>query len=412
MTIKDIKLDKIGMWLLLAFVAVCPIFYDTANVRGVGTLRLGQEQMYQLGATILFTIVFLENIYLAIFFLWCITLYFYFNFPPIAGNYVVNIFWGLLIYQIVYKLVDFKNVRKVFNVIACLAALNMLWIGLQFLNVDLIFLDKAGAVKTYSHDFTGLMGLKAHMGIFFALAVPIVCYYRIWLAIPLFIPIYLSDCSVAMVGGISALLFAIWFQSRKLCIILTLLLGILGSIYIARDIKLSGEMFTNRLSLWKVSLRDAFKHPITGWGLDSFRNMGTFKPFMYFANARTGESGTVSAQALKMHNETGKLPPMDFIKDGDSINPWDHPHNEYISLLYETGMVGVVIIGFLLVNIIHRFYPNDFIIPLAGYFIVILVVSIGQFPFHVARNGAHIPIFLAIYYKLTDLSKEMELSHD
>ena len=411
MRLKDIRLNNVGIVSLLSFMALCPIFYDTAHKQQYGQLRLGQEQFYQLGATVLFAIVFLENIYLSLFLLWSIALYCYFNFPSIGGDYIQNIFWGLVLYQIAYKLINKDNVESVFKMVLVICALNMVWLALQLNHIDLIFLEEGKQI--YTHDYVGLMGLKAFMGVFFALCLPIMAYFNPWLAVFFFIPIYLSDCSVAVLGGIASFIFTLWFKSKKLSLILILLLGIAGGLYVKRDVGSQGEMFVDRFSLWKVTMRDAFKHPFTGWGLDSFSHMGDFKPFMYFKNARTNETRAVGIEALRFHRETGQFPPMGtFVSKGDSINPWDNPHNEYVGLFYEFGLIGTLIILFMKRDMWMRFVPKPKIIALAGFFISLAIISLGQFPLHVARTACYIPIFLGIYYKLTDEDNLIQRSID
>jgi O-antigen ligase len=169
-------------------------------------------------------------------------------------------------------------------------------------------------------------------------------------------------------------------------------------------------MFEGRYKMWKVVLRDAFKHPIMGWGLDSFRNAGTFKPFIYMQNAMTRETKAVSLSAIQVYNETGVMPPMPgFIKQGDALDIWDNPHNEYIMLFYEFGLVGVILFGLFCSDIVKRFYVTDELIAIIGVFIVFLIISTGQFPFHVVRLGYIFPVLVGAYYKINEEIKQGEL---
>ena len=394
MTIKNLNLKDLGLKLFFAFICICPVFFDPYKSAG---LRLHQEQFFQLGAVILFAVVFLESIHLALFLFWSIFIYAYYGFPPIGGAYVMNIFFGCLLYQVAYKLIDRDNLRSFYRAILWLCVLNIVWMIFQKLNIDPIFMNKG----EYSKDLVGLFGLKAFMGMFLALSIPFVARLNIWLPLAFFVPIYLSDCSVAVVAGAASYLFALFFDYKKMfwSFLIVLLVG--GCFYVAKDTK--NGMFTDRFSVWLVSTRDAFKHPIVGWGLDSFRNMGEVKPFIYMKNVRTNESRAVSIKEIQVYKESGVFPPMgDFIKDNDTLNPWDHPHNEYVSLLYEFGLIGVLIFVCLCVDLFKGFYPNDDLIALMGFFIGVLIISTGQFPFHVARIGYLIPIVLGIYKKLTD----------
>ena len=229
----------------------------------------------------------------------------------------------------------------------------------------------------------------------------------LWLSALFLIPAYFSECSVAVLAIVVVIIFNAYHKSRKLFITLFILFGLLAAGYGIHDyVPQKGQMFIDRVSLWKVSLRDAAKHPIIGWGLDSYRNVGSFKNFLYFKNNRTQESRAISYEALKINQETGKFPPMgDFIKEGDSINPWDHPHNEFISLFYEFGFIGCLIIWLFFYDIQKRFVVLNDLLTCAGVFIVFIVTSLSQFPIHLAKFAVFAMVFLGIYYKLTDIFK-------
>lgn len=396
MTLKSLKFNDIGLKLFMAFIVICPIFYDPSKML---TLRTYQEQFFQLGITVLFAVVLLESIHLSLFLLWAVFLYAYYGFPPIGGNYVMNIVWGCLLYQIAYKVMDRRNIHVFYKCVIGVALLNLVWVLLQISGVELIFLSKG----EYNSQPVALLGLKAFMGMFFALSIPFLCRYSTWAPILFFVPIYLSECSVAMAAGVVSYLFHLFYYQRKAFWVGLVVLTLAAGAYIARDTK-SG-MFTDRFNLWKVTLRDAFKKPVVGWGLDSFRNVGEVKPFIYFKNVRTLESKKVYfKEMVHVRENKGQFPDTmkDFVQDGDTIDPWDHPHNEYVSLFYEFGLVGVVIFACLALGVWRAFYPSDDLICLMGFFIGVLIISTGQFPFHVARIGYLVPIVLGIYKKLTD----------
>ncbi len=400
MTIKDVRLDNVGLKLFLLFLFLCPIFYDTQKVFHLTSLRINQEQFFQLGACVLFAVVILENIYLSAFLMWSVCLYAYYGFPPIGGPIVINIFWGCMIYQVSHKLITSDNIEKVFKAILWLAVANIVWLSLQFLNIDLIFMRD----KAYNADLVGLMGLKCFMGMFFAICIPILAYFSWPLATLLFIPIYFSESSVAVVGGAIGLLFVVFYHSKKSFITLLAIFALAGSLYVANDTK--AGMFDGRFKMWKVVLRDAFKHPVMGWGLDSFRNMGTFKPFLYLQNATTRETKAISSETLKLYTELGVFPPMpEFIQQGQVLDAWDNPHNEYIQLFYEFGSVGILIFLLFCLDVAQLFAPTAELTTLLAVFLVYLIISTGQFPFHVVRLGYLFPVLLGAYYKINEENK-------
>lgn len=390
MTIRQINFSNLHRILLFLFIAVCPIFYYNGRAFGSQTLRLGQEQFFQLGITVL--IIFLiDNVYLGLFLAWSVFLYAFFNFTT-GGVYVMNLMMACLLYHITYKFLDPKDIKTVFKILLGLCVLNVIWMLMQYFDFELIW--KRSADGAWARDLVGLMGIKAALGMLFALCIPLACYFHTFLGILLFIPMYFSQSSNALVAGMIGLLFHLYHRSKKLFAITLLLCIFAGGYYVSQDSK--ANMFTNRFNLWKVSLRDAFDHPIAGWGLDSFRNINPVKNFMYFENAQTN-------QVSRAMYEDGKfnLSP-EFIKPGQIADPWDNPHNLFVSLMFEFGLFGIVILTLLVIDIFKRF--NAYVpeqLALLGFMIVLLVLSIGQFPFFLTRIGYLAPVMYALYMKIT-----------
>lgn len=409
MTIKDLKINakNIPMKCLLAFMFICPVYYNNGKYMGFFQNRIEKEEIFQLGATILFSVIILENVYLSAFLIWSAFLYAYFNFPSIGGNYVINIFWGCLIYQMVYMVVNKENYEKVFDAILWFCAANLILIFLQLNNFDTFYTQKLNNGISNAQP-VGFMGIKAHMGILFALALPLMARKNTWVALVFFVPIYISECSVAMVGGIAAFLFHLYenefYMTRKKFLAFLLVFSVAGGLYVWHDSK--ARMMTNRLNVWKLALKDALVHPLTGWGLDSFRNVGEFKPFLYFSNNVTNE-----ATKFAYDKENNKWIPtkgfqVPYRFEGEkqipNVSPWDNPHNEYVGLFYEFGLFGLLLLIAFFKNIRRRYFSTGACSAACGFFIALLIVSTGQFPFHVARLAYLIVIMLAIYYKITD----------
>lgn len=383
-----------GLRAFLLFLALTPIFFCSVQNNGNATLRIAQEQMFQIGTTVLYAIVILDNIYLAGLLIWAVFVYGYYQFPQIGGNYVINILWGCILYQVAYQLANEENIKKIFNVILGVCAFNILWVALQKADFDFIFFNLNSGLP--QNDLVGLMGLKAFMGCLFAMFIPVLASVNVWLTPAFFLPIYLSESSVAMVGGIAGLLFHLWHNSKKAFSILIVILTVGGGLYVQRDTH--ANMFTDRFGVWKVSLRDAVKHPIVGYGLDSFRNVGLVKPFLYFKNYRTNKS-----EAFQFHPETQSfVSPKNFSLPTDACDPWDNPHNEFVSIIYEAGLVAMAIICFFMWDIKRRFSgtPNE--VAIMGFFISLFIICTGQFPLHVTRLGVFVPVMLGVYYRITD----------
>lgn len=408
MTLSKLKINDIGTWILGLIMTIIPIQYFYSPEFGVSSLRISQAQTFEICALVLFATFILQNVYLSLFLIWAIFQYAFLGFPGPVGATVLSILSGCMIYQATYAIVNEENVHKVFSFMIFIALFNMFYMIMQGFNWELLYMEFS-SIGTYQHQLLGFMGLKAVTGMLFAMAMPFFAFRYPKLAGGLFIPIYVSECSSAMIAAIVAYLWQIWYISKKWFIILTAFLLIGGSIYALNDSK--AGMFTDRVNMWKVVLRDAVHKPILGYGPDSFRCVTSNKQFMYWKNVRTAETGRIDVRDTVEYNNTHNynLDKYKFFKAGDSLDCWDNPHNEFIQLFYEFGIVGVLILCFFIYDIKRRFNRAiSSMIPLIGFFMSLMIMSIGQFPFHLARVAIFIPIFLACFYKLSDSYKISE----
>lgn len=406
MTIKDIKLQNVGLTALLGFIFFVPIFYFATVNMGFSSLRIGQEQAFQMGLIIIYAIAILNNIYLGLFICLSVALYACHDFS--GGNYLTNIFYACLLYEICYRLSNKENIEKIFKTILWLCILNIAWIILQHFKADLIFVQYTTKSFIGPNTNMGLMGLKCFMGMLFAICLPIALYYNRFVGCLFLIPIYLSESSICFVAaGITILievLSTLFRRSKALAIVLALIVSVAAVAYTLNDAK--ANMMTDRFNLWKVTLRDAFKHPVKGWGLDSFRNISACegKDFMYFKDTGTNQS----AHGIFVP-ETGQfMLPKGFQTEGKNVDPWDNAHNEYVQLFFEFGIGGVILLIFFAKDIFQRFvwselYTQDRRVKyISMVFLSYAVLGTAQFPMHVVRNGIFLPIMLGIFYKITD----------
>ena len=406
MRIVDFRPKNIAVWLLSAFAIIVPLEYYIDPSFGISAMRISQAQIFQVGAILFFAIFMLRNLWMGLFLVWSLFLYAYYSFPSPSGIYVTSILSACLLYEVSYRLITKENVGLIFKCLIYFAIFNVAYMAMQLNGWELMF--KEFTRPGFQSSPVGFFGLKAIMGMFLALVIPIVCMQSPIAAGLLFIPIATSESSCAVVGAVVSYLWVLWHKSRKWFFILVTFLAIGGTLYTIHDSK--ARMMTDRFNMWKTVLRDTVKKPITGYGLDSFRSIGNTKQFIYWKNVRTLETDAIDIKDIIEWDRTGKLDPKRYpnFKEGDILDPWDNPHNEFLMLFYEFGIVGIILFGFMTHDIITRFNGfDDNLVVLTGFFICLMLISIGQFPFHLARIGIFIPIMLGAYYKLTERKIEV-----
>jgi O-antigen ligase len=129
------------------------------------------------------------------------------------------------------------------------------------------------------------------------------------------------------------------------------------------------------MPMWKYSLREAAIHPIAGWGLDSFRNNTPEKPYTY----------------VKKGYED---------KERMLLLMWDNPHNLYISLIYEWGIFGIILlVGYWKQMAVWYYHaPKSLeLVAMAAILIGTFFVSIGHFPFFLSRLAVIIIVIAALF---------------
>lgn len=399
MKLNEIKLSfhDIEKKLIATFVFLAPIFYDHTINAGAATMRVTHENFYQMAGVVLFCL-FLKNLWLSLSIILSVLLYFYHSYQ--GGLYVINLMTTAIIYLVVRENADEELIKRVFKILPILLGMQLVLMFLQMLNWDVFFNSRKDNAWGGMTEVVGFMGLKAIMGMFCAMLMPFVWFRSKLVSLLITVPVFISECSSALIALGASYLFLLWHYSRKLFYMATVVVVIGTGMYAYHDSENAG-MFADRLSLWKIVLRDAIQRPFAGYGLDSFRSITAIKPFMYFKSVDTKLSGhgVPNGDGFKT-NEVG------IFKQGGNADPWDNAHNEYVQLVFEFGFIGATIAYFFFRKIIKDFRPNRYTIPMMAYFLTMLIMSVGQFPFHLARIAFLFPVMLGLYEYQIDKLKE------
>ena len=334
-----------------------------------------QQWGFMLGLMVIFGLL-LRNIWLTLFLGWTVFLYAYFKFE-VGLIYVTNIFFGCLLYYLVKVAFKKEHINFFINAVLWFAFLNIIYMTLQISGYDFIYRyvapDNSNLGQITANIVpTGFMGQRAICGAFLALCMPLLVSRTSKLAIVgalgLFIPLYLSQASLTLWSAGIGLGFVLWYKIPKK--VWFTIVVVVFSFFVFYFIRVD-KPGSSRLPMWKNVLHDCVKHPVTGWGLDSFRNITSYKDFKYKETSRPGY-----------------------------IAWWDNPHNLLISLLFEFGLVGLFLLGGYLRQCgiwFMRAVKSPNAIGLFGFIIVTMLVSQGHFVLFLARTCVIIIPAMALF---------------
>lgn len=365
------------------------MFIPLVDIQGMD-LRSAQHSALFLAVIVLFGLL-LRNIWLTAFVAWTVFTFSYYNFQC-GGLYVYNVLIGAILYYCVKISFKKEHINLLFNAFLWLVVANLGLMFVQQCGLDFVFkviLRTKEGIQGYIDivEPCGFMALKAAMGMLMALAVPILLTrWNKWSTIGtalLFVPIYISKSSICMGGAIIGVLFVLWYKdlsfkrlkSKWVWSILLIALIVVGLAYIVLIDAPMGTLPT-RLTQWRITLKDCVIHPISGWGLDSFRNELPWKKFVYAMNMSQAPSGAIH---------------YDF---------WDNAHNLYIQVMYEWGLIGILILVGYLRGCFLKFnkaIKSSNTVALGGFLIVLLIINIAQFPLFLSRCACFIIPIMALF---------------
>lgn len=412
---------------LILYMVFCTVFFWP----GQPDTRGAQELFYQLSATALITLNLLffnptrwvkpnsVTKGYAIFVVYSVILFILSRFQ-MGVTYMLNIFLSGLVFYSVLS-IGKEYTRKLLKTIIWIGILNLFYIALQMVDFDFIFNIKnsTGGILEGFCEPLGFFGMKASMGVYMALAGIAMLLVNPILAIVFAFPVYLSLSSGAMFALLCGMFTYYWWMKRKALLVIAPILAVLGVCYFTFVDSPTG-MMANRPPLWKMALKDVMlgvnlntpqiqspylKNAMTGYGLDAFRT----GPIVYILDQVTHKT----VRAIKIGNNLlAEDQRMFYMKDGSMFTPdghncdvWDNPHFSVVELIYNFGVIGLVIVGFIFYSMVERFrrsVKTRELVVITALIVTFLASSISQFPFGIARIANLVPILLGLFVLNTE----------
>lgn len=371
------------------------MFLSVTHLMGLET-RTAHQFILRLSIMVMLGLL-VRNIWLMLFLWWTVFLFIFFRLN-LGHMYIGSVFLGSMLYYLTKSVFRKEDVKFVINAFLWLVVANLALMSLQLLGYDFIY--KLG-ISTEAQGFlgytrehrncSGFMGFKACMGMIMCMAIPLLGFKRGWFAklgtMGLIVPIWLSQSSICIAAACLGYAYIYWYRIKRIrfwkidisakwifpILIIALSAGTFFYLYKVDSTITSLDV---RLHQWKLVLQDTIVHPIIGWGMDSFRTITEQKNHIYAMNPTKTLDGITH------------------------FDIWDNPHNLWISIAFEWGYVGVfLLIGYLRQTSLwfSRAIKDSETLALFGFMLIVLVVSLAQFPMWLARVAVIIIIFSGLY---------------
>lgn len=395
-------------YLFWAYIFINPLFFIPGQ-----EIRASQEFCFQLSSLILIfagmlfsknKIVF-DSLHKTVtaFMVWVLVVYTGFN---QGWSIAFNIFTGVMVYFTALNTLTKDNIRSMINCVSILSAAAIFYLAMQYFGWDIRGVQMFNNPGLVPH--VSFFGLEAAFGTYIALALPLILSFS-WVGILLLFPMIFSWSSAVYLAGLSAILFFAWFNKRILFWVALIPLFIAFSLFFFK-IDLPMGMMDTRPRMWQLVIEDSFKRPIMGSGLDSFREpkkVGNIRYLKQVVDDKTIRAITTK-DGLFIENTVSGETLSKLQSNQQAYDYWDHPHNEFMLVAFETGFIGLgIFIGiiYLLWRRFIRSKMSGYTIGLFSSLVALFVIMQGQFPFHLARIAHLIPILCALFYISTDENK-------
>ena len=332
----------------------------------------------------------------------------------------LNLFACFFLFAVSRAFFTTNKTELITNVIKCILTLNLVWMFLQVLSIDPLFIGRASyGPVLWGQSFNlpiGLFHLQAALGMFLALCTPFLIKRGWTIPLLLTIPIILTSCAVAILAHATMLLYGAFYIrmvtfKRKIFYFIITAIVVLGACIgvfsdYTRDKLTGGSRFEN----WHLYIRSALQKPLFGYGPDSFRNLTPSKKYNFYSdedyNPMVIDYSNPEKPMARYHSaDEGKRIDRFGGREPKHYAIWQEAHNEYIQIFFEYGLLGLLICFGFMKDVYKRFRLSIDSVEVRVFFgavLCYLIFSITQFPFHLARIALFLPVILGAFFAKTD----------
>ena len=408
----NITINKLREYAIAAYLILVPLCYKPAFSRQV------QEDFFQYMAIGL-TAFFVGNFWIGAFLILNVFLFVY-NGATVGFDQVFNIFCGTIIFIFSKYFFSKNRFDMVYKPIMFVTFVTIGWMALQLFNIDPLFSGQNNMGQRLVgvfNDPIGFFGIKEANGTFLTLAMPIVAAVNPILSLLLLIPIKTCQSSSVYLATLCAILFYTFYLHRKQFFWFLLLIPIGAGYLIVKDLHTDPKTFTSRFPVWHSAISLSLENPI-GYGPDSYRNFNKHKDFKFVGDNLYQHGivvqlpdGRIAFRYYSVNNDQKASDEL-MKKVGEThiftkgrMDEWDNPHNMYVNVIFQYGIIGLILMVGLLTQMYLRFktaIKSKELIVITSCFLVYLVTGLTHFPIDLARTGYLFPIILGGFFAITD----------
>jgi hypothetical protein len=294
---------------------------------------------------------------------------------------VIILSYGFLILAIANIQLSKKDIIQVLKIMAVCGAVMSVYIFIQKLGLDQFFFPKTDQRVTgvTNQVLAGSLGQPTVVSSFLAIVLPIaLCVNMPVCSITIALALILANSKVALVSAVMGVFsYAILAKSKILLLILTLIF--LGSmVFMSTHLtKLKSEWDDNgRIGQWK-HIMIFWKTPLKINGVQSMHTITGFGPGSY-----------------------------EYLYPISRSSAFYHPHNEYIYILFNFGIIGLGIILYSIFQMMKIYWQSKRHVLAKGIlsgFITALVCSLGTFILGLGTHSIYLATIVGLLHNNTFL---------
>lgn len=285
-----------------------------------------------------------------------------------------------IIFYHVSNLYRFQRIVVCYT-LAGILLFQVVWSIVQKFNLDPIF---RLASNHHFCDVVGFSGSHNQFSLFLSMLSPLV-FNNIFLLGFVILGIFLSTSFAGMLGVVGGFLF--YYRKERLLIVgvVFIILCCLFLFLVHKDYRIK---FNERLDLWKLTISQVIKGKAEMKVQQNITQIKTCNPLFGY--------GLGSFFQISPYTQEGII-----LKNSGGMHRYEHAHNDYIEILFDFGIVGIVLFIYCifdLVKVLREVMWDEELNIFVSMVVCIGVCALSIYTIHTAYNGMLISVILGLLY--------------